>query len=393
MKPVVVVFIGGYLPGRKYGGPVTSIENFANRFCHDYDIRVICNDHDFKETKRYDGISDGWNKVGNALVYYTNEKYYDCKSFESIISEFRDNVMFFYLSGIYYIKMNHAAIRLSRKCHIPVILAPRGDLMKNTIAMKSKKKMIKKLVFLSVAKFTNMFHGVVFQATSDEEEAGLKNYLGITKERIFNVYNLPTISKEKTKLEKSKDALKVLFISRIMVKKNPLLAIQIIEQVNENYNIEFDIYGPKEDEDYWNECQNTIKRVNETKNNIKINYLGSLPPTKAKEIYGQYDCFLFPTVSENYGHVIVEAMFSDCPVILSKGTTPWDDYHNNGGFAIALSETKGFVNAIQTLAEMNSNEYQAIIMKNRKYTESKFQVGLLKQKYRKMIEQSAKSTK
>lgn len=42
--------------------------------------------------------------------------------------------------------------------------------------------------------------------------------------------------------------------------------------------------------------------------------------------------FFFPTLGENYGHVIVEAMMNNCLVILSEGVTPWDDYKEKGGF-------------------------------------------------------------
>ena len=85
-------------------------------------VRIICSDHDFKETKRYPGIHEGWNRVGHAQVYYTNEKYYNIKDFHDIIKEFTDNIALFYLSGIYYIKMNYAAIILGRKHNIPVLI-------------------------------------------------------------------------------------------------------------------------------------------------------------------------------------------------------------------------------------------------------------------------------
>ena len=33
-----------------------------------------------------------------------------------------------------------------------------------------------------------------------------------------------------------------------------------------------------------------------------------------------YHFFVFPTLTENYGHVIAESLICNCPVILSKGT-------------------------------------------------------------------------
>ena len=60
----IMVFIGGYLPGEKYGGPVSSISNFVELMGDDYEIRIVCSNHDFKETTPYPNIKSGWNRVG-----------------------------------------------------------------------------------------------------------------------------------------------------------------------------------------------------------------------------------------------------------------------------------------------------------------------------------------
>ena len=219
MKKTIVIFIGGYLPGKKYGGPVTSIENFINQLHEWFNIKVICNDHDFKETERYKEIQNGWNRVGYADVFYTNEKKYSSGQFCKIIKDFADNIAMFYLSGIYYIKMNYAAIKLGRMLNIPVVLAPRGDLMKNTISMKSKRKMMKKFVFLAICRYTKLFRGVYFQSTSDEETRGIRHYLDINDSVIYQLPNLPVIKHERINYKKEKNSLKIVFISRLMVKK------------------------------------------------------------------------------------------------------------------------------------------------------------------------------
>lgn len=330
MKKTIIIFIGGYLPGKKYGGPVSSVENFINQFHDIYDIRVICSDHDFMEKEKYRGIKDGWNQVGFAKVFYINEKDYNKNKFLEIIDEFKNDIALFYLSGIYYIKMNYAAIQLARNLKIPVLLAPRGDLMKNSIAMKSKFKMIKKFSFLSFCKMFQLFRGVYFQSTSDEETFGLYHYLGISNKYIYQIPNMPITKRVKSNYEKKKGELKIVFISRLMVKKNPLFALEAVKNINDKYIVHFDLYGPKEDEKYWLQCNSLIDNINHSNKNIRVSYKGALNPQDAKYIYDNYDCFLFPTFSENYGHVIVESFFSGCPVILSKGTTPFDDCNKIG---------------------------------------------------------------
>ena len=386
MKKTIVIFIGGYLPGKKYGGPVTSLENFANQLHDSYDIRIICSDHDFKEPDRYKEIREGWNQVGFAKVFYTNERDYSEEKFHEIIKDFLDDIVMFYLSGIYYIKMNYETIKLARKLSIPVLLAPRGDLMKNSITMKSKTKMIKKMTFLALCKITNLFKGVYFQSTSDEETNGLHKYLAIPDNRIFQIPNMPVMEHERTNHIKKENEIKIVFISRLMVKKNPLLALKAVQNINDKYKVQFDLFGPKEDEGYWQECSTLIDTINSTKKNIKITYKGALDPQAAKRIYDTYDCFLFPTLSENYGHVIVEALFSGCPVVLSRGTTPFDDCSNRGGYIADLSRIDEFTMHLENIAKMNQKDYQSIVLKLQEYVDEKFQVEKLKSDYTDMIE-------
>lgn len=382
----IVIFIGGYLPGKKYGGPVTSLENFTNQLHDKYDIRIICSDHDFKETDRYKGIIDGWNQVGFAKVYYTNERDYSEDNFYKIIKEFSNDVVLFYLSGIYYIKMNYAAISLARKLSIPVLLAPRGDLMKNSIAMKSKAKMIKKLVFLKLCKCINLFEGVYFQSTSDEETEGLHKYLAILDNRIFQIPNMPVMKHERINYIKKENEIRIVFISRLMIKKNPLFALKAVQNIDDKYKVKFDLFGPKEDEKYWQECSTLIDTINLKKKNIEVTYKGALDPQAAKRVYDAYDCFLFPTRSENYGHVIVEAIFSGCLVVLSQGTTPFDDCSNRGGYIANLSQLDEFTKHLETIAKMNQEEYQEVAFNLQEYVDEKFQVNKLKSDYIDMIE-------
>ena len=184
---------------------------------------------------------------------------------------------------------------------------------------------------------------------------------------------------------KKKNELRIMFISRLMVKKNLYFAIDVVGKINKKYNVIFDIYGPKEDLEYWSKCEKKITQVNKLNSNCIISYKGSLNPNEAKNIYEKYDCFLFPTTSENYGHVIAESMFSDCPVILSKGTTPWDDYDENGGYVISLEEPNRFTECLEKIAEMDNQDYNELIRLNRKYIDNKFKIEALKKEYLKMI--------
>ena len=72
----IAIFLGGYLPAKKYGGPVTSISNLVENMGDEWDFYIISNDHEFNENRRLPGIQEGWNHVGKAKVLYISENKY-----------------------------------------------------------------------------------------------------------------------------------------------------------------------------------------------------------------------------------------------------------------------------------------------------------------------------
>ncbi len=387
MKRIVLIITQGFLPAKSFGGPVTSINNFASHFSDQYEIRIITGDHELNKKERLAGIDEGWNTVNSSWVYYVRNNNFTFKNLNYIIRPYKDRICAIYLSSIYLPNINFHAIRLGKKNNIKVILAPRGDLMKEAIAMKSKKKMLKKFVYFQFCRLFRVFNGISFQSTSDEETRGIKKYLGLYNNKIYQIPNMPVARNPKPCIEKEKNTLKVLFISRIMVKKNPLMAIKALGEVGAEYTVRFDIFGPLEDMDYWHKCELEINKVRESNKHLSINYGGSLSPEEANRIYHNYDCMIFPTFTENYGHVIAEAMLSDCPVIISRGTTPFDDCNGNGGYTASLDSTNEFCKALEIIARMDIYEYKKLIDKNNQYCDKKFKIGELKEKYINMIEE------
>lgn len=372
----IMVFIGGYLPGEKYGGPVTSISNFVELMGNDYDISIVCSNHDFKESKPYPNIVDGWNQVGKAKVLYLKDEEQNYKKYKSILKEIKPDLI--YGSGIMYIKINSQIFKAAKELKIPILLAPRGDICENALQIKKWKK----IPFLAVMRMIGMFKGMYFHATMQEEVDNLEKYLGIEKDKTFLLPNLPAAPVHKEGYVKEKGKLKVVFISRIQEKKNLYDAIRIVNRMKSK--VQFDIYGPLENQEYWEKCQVEMRNAPE---NVKIEYKGALSPSEAKMIFTKYDCFLFPTFSENYGHVISESLLHDCPVVISKGTTPWDDVEeNNAGNIVELGDNISFARRLEHIANMDNDQYLQMVVCLRKYIENKIKNIDLRNNYKEMIE-------
>lgn len=372
----IMIFIGGYLPGQKYGGPVTSINNFVSLLGNQYQIKIVCSNHDFGEKEKYKNISQGWNQVGKAKVLYLPDNKMKYGIFKKILEKEQPNLI--YGSGIMYIKVNFQIIQAAKKLKIPFLLAPRGDLCENALRIKKWKK----IPFLKVARISGIFNSIYFHSTMEEESRNLQKYLGINPNRIWLLPNLPASYEKRTNYVKETGKLKILFISRIQEKKNLLTAIKIVNKLNGE--IQFDIYGPIENEEYWNKCKNEIKK---RPNNVEINYNGPLGPNEAKSIYNRYDCLLFPTFSENYGHVIAESLLHGCPPVISYGTTPWDNINEyQAGRAIPLNNVERFCDELNQLAAMENREYEKIGHNIEKYIQEQINVQELVDDYNKMIQ-------
>ena len=156
--------------------------------------------------------------------------------------------------------------------------------------------------------------------------------------------------------EKKTGEIRIMFISRIHEVKNLHIAIQIANQLDGK--VIFDIYGPIESKEYWEQCEKLIKG---SPDNVKIQYCGKVSPDKVDQVYSNYDCFLFPTVNENYGHVIAESLANGCPVVLSRGTTPWDDLHGVAGYVCSLDDVNEFVSSLNKIMETDDKEFRELV--------------------------------
>lgn len=373
-KKSIFIFIYGYLPGVKYGGPVTSIYNLVECFHERYDFRIVCSNHEHGEKEVFPGIGEGWNRVNHANVCYLSESSYSKKTFYKLIKGF--DVALFYLTGVFSYRLNHPAICISRELNIPAVIATRGEICKNALAMKSYKK----LPYLWIMKQFHEFENVLFQVTSEEEYEQLIRYLNIHEDKIIMLPNLHSSIVSSNKRKKTASTLKLVFISRIHPKKNLLDAIRAVSSFD--YPVEFDIYGPVEDVKYWEMCVNEMNKPNPYS---IIRYCGNLKPSESKEIFAQYDAFLFPTLTENYGHVIVESLLSSCPVIISKGTTPWDDLDEVAGYVTELHNIEDMHKAMKRIAMMSNEEYQKLLVSLCNYRDAKLKIDKVIEGYERLF--------
>lgn len=130
--------------------------------------------------------------------------------------------------------------------------------------------------------------------------------------------------------------------------KNLDFALRVLAEVRQP--IVFTVYGPKEDDQYWAECEALVRRLPP---NIRFDYAGPLSHEKVYAELMKHDLFFLPTRGENYGHVLVEAWSAGLPVLTSD-QTPWRGLAEKGiGWDLALSAIEDFVHVIEEVATLD----------------------------------------
>lgn len=355
----ILIFNGYYYPSKNCGGPITSIENIVNTCCDEFDFYIICYNHDFNDMTPFEVEKNKWIKVGNANVMYVEQNYLDFskKNMKIVFQQLCPDLIWF--SGVLTPNNKIVSVKLAKKMGIPVLFSPRGELSADRVKLKAYKKK----PYLRLLSLFGMYKNCYFHGTSDDEEEGINKYFHPEKDHIFRAANI-SIAQQSDLIEIKKEvgSLNVFFFSRIHEVKNILFGIKCLVKCKSKINL--DVYGPIESEAYWQECLEVAKTAPE---NITVSYCGILDYSNKAESIQKHHCFLFPTINENYGHVIAESLANSRPVLLSKGTTPWDDLDGKAGFVISLEDSAGFTARLDYLAKLNQKEFDDLVESTKQY--------------------------
>lgn len=243
----------------------------------------------------------------------------------------------------------------------PMVLAPRGEFSPGAISIKAYKK----LPYLWFCRLIGLYRGIIWHASTTAEADDIRRQFGALDE-VVRIGEVPIRiasdplsysdhhlqgRDESFAMKKAGEA-RIVFLSRISRKKNLEYALNLLSQLSGK--VKFDIYGPIEDFSYWRRCQKVISAL---PSSVHVAYAGQVPANEVQKVFSEYHLFLFPTLGENFGHVIPEALSAGCLVLLSD-RTPWRGLEQAAiGWDIALEDSKGFQSALEMLVAMDNQEF------------------------------------
>ena len=352
----LLCFVGHYLPDYTSGGPVRSIENFVNLLGDEFDIKIICNNHDSLKKKLFKNIkNDAWQRVGKASVFYASKNTLNLRAIKKLMSETTHDIL--YINSFFSYKFSLLPLiarTFKNVSYAPCIIAPRGEFSTGAI----KIKFFKKKCYLLILKLLGLSKGLFWQASSNFEKKDIIREIGSIAKRIYIAPNLTlpvlNVDLKITKIRKP-GQLRILFLSRISPKKNLSFILRVLLKIN--FPLELSIYGPKSDLVYWKKCLNLINKL---PSNINVIIKDEVSNNQVQKIFERHDLFVFPTLGENFGHVIFESLKSGTPVLVSN-QTPWLSNAEGGLQVLSLDENK-WINTINVWTKFDDN----ILLKKRK---------------------------
>jgi len=350
-QPIVLVFVSHFFPGYRAGGPPRAIANLIDQVSGVM-FKILTADRDMGDSQPYKNVpANKWLEHGGAQVFYTERATLRLRNLCKLIRQTECSAL--YLNGLFdRLTIRVLLLRWLKLIPVkPVILAPRGVFSRGAINLKRWKK----IAYLTVSRLMGLYRGIVWHSTSGSESEDLRAWF----RGYINLVDLPDIprppaaSAPENHVAKLPGKLRIVFLSRISPMKNLLQAVELTSKLN--HETLFDIYGPIEDTQYWQACQKLIANA---PSNVRIKYCREVRPEEIGRIMGQYDVMLLPTLGENYGHVIVEALASATPVLISENT-PWRGLQaQHAGWDLPLSEPASIVACLEQLAMMVEGEHR-----------------------------------
>ncbi len=354
MKKIIIVY-DYFEPAFKAGGIIKSLKGIVHILKDLYQFTIITSAFDLKENKILNGIKTN--------CWVTNENYKIKYLSSGIITYFillKDLIKFknenIYFNGIYSFKFfifPLFVLQLLRK-KTGIIIAPRGMIQEGALEIKKNKKKI----FLFFLKKLPIIKTATWHATDPQEKLDIYNMFGITShivfEKIIFARDTPLVNiSNLLPPQKIKNSANFTTVSLITQKKNHLQFLKLLLKSEPNWIINYTIYGPIKDQDYWNECKSII---NILPDNVKVHYKGFILPTKLEEAFFESHFFVLPTLGENFGHAILESLSHGRPVILSN-KTPWTDVKLKKSGWIFDNEDM-FLEILKNCMAMENEEFQ-----------------------------------
>jgi glycosyltransferase involved in cell wall biosynthesis len=366
----ILISIPWFSPAYKAGGPIQSISNLVSNYTNNVEYKIFCGNTDLNNELLQNIEVDKWIRYNDETeVWYSSNKNAS-KNLKAQALLLQPDVIF--IIGIFSWQFNIVPLLFCKAKK--KILSVRGMLHSGALSQKK----IKKQMFLNFLNVINIKKHTSFHATDTAEAAFIKKEFG-ENAKVYVAGNFAKTIKKKELTNKEVGILSLITIALISPMKNYLLVLQALGNCNANIN--YNIYGPIKDGEYWELCK---KQITMLPPNISVNYYGEINPTEIENVLEKNHVFIMPSKSENFGHALVEALSAGKPIITSHAT-PWNNLLDSKAGINCTEDVQSISSAINLFAGMNEETYEQFVNEALQYASKKNDKEALYIQYQQMF--------
>lgn len=347
--PRILTLLDYYIPGYKSGGPLRTIANMVERIGDRFAFRVLTRDRDATDSAPYpDRPADTWIPVGKAQVWYASPGGLSAGAIRRRVAEVMPDAI--YLNSFFSpLTVRLLALRrLGLIPAVPVVIAPRGEFSPGALRLKAPKKR----AYIAAARAAALYANLIWQASAPREADEIRRVMGAVETVVAPDIPAPLSIAAAPPPAKRPGALRLVFLSRVAEKKNLHFLLELLPRLRGA--VELEIYGPLREPAYWARCQALIAALPPS---TSVSYKGPVVHEEVAEALARAHVFCLPTLGENFGHAILEALAVGRPVLVSD-QTPWHDLEARGaGWDLPLDAHR-WVEQLQRLIDMGPAEYE-----------------------------------
>jgi glycosyltransferase involved in cell wall biosynthesis len=343
----ILTYCATYLPGYKAGGPLRTIAGLVRRLGPEFEFWVLTRDHDKGDSAPYPDVKlSEWTEHGGARVYYAPERELTLAGVRRIAASARPDLHYvngFFAPTFAMLPVAFKSVRLLAPA--PMILAPRGEFSLGALEIKSRRK----TAVLSVLRRLPGYKAVTWQASAEPEAEDIRRQFPEARVVIAGDLTDPPRPPTDARGPKIPGRISLAYVSRVTPKKNLALAIRLLGRVKGD--VDYHVYGPFDEPAYAARCREEAARLPP---NVRVEFHGDVPHATVVTELARHHAFLMPTMGENFGHAILEALLAGCVTIIGD-QTPWAGLAARGaGWDLPVTDEDGFVRAIQRVIDMDA---------------------------------------
>lgn len=345
----VLVFLDYFTPAYKAGGPIRIFEALAGGANAANQVSIVTQNVDWSDPHPLPVPEGEWTSFSKARVLYLSTEHRGFGRIRSTVLETAPDAI--HLNSLFSRTWTMKILFLHRAglLRTKVFLSPHGELAESALKIKPGRKR----VFLALAKILGLFRRIDWIATAPKEVDEIRAIAGARASVAMVPPPLPPVF-PRSSTNKAPGRLRLVFLARLSAMKNIRYLLEFLPAVRGD--VELDIYGPV-DPDFAAEWADILVKLERLSPAVRARYCGPIPSTETRKVLSAYHLFVQPSLSENFGYSIVEALASGTPVLISD-RTPWNEVNGEKiGAALSLERAEEWKKTLQDFIDMGDAEW------------------------------------